>query len=248
MAAKVVKELYGFSGNQILLMKKHDRLFVRKLGNIIRNVERMYALKDNYPLPEIYGYSKNKLDMEYVHGLDIKTYLRTNHYELLLQFIFRVLDDFSISVVLKDYSEVYKQKLNEINFENYFVFTKDQLYEKLPKMLPQSEYHGDMTLENILHSDTKGFLLIDCQTTEYDSYVFDIAKMRQDLECGWFTRNDHLSLEVKSKHIQQEILKRYPLANDDYLLILMLFRVFRYTSPNSAERDFIVKGINTLWK
>jgi hypothetical protein len=34
MAAKVVKELYGFSGNQILLMQKHNRLFVRKIGNI----------------------------------------------------------------------------------------------------------------------------------------------------------------------------------------------------------------------
>jgi len=62
MAARIVKELHGFSGTQILLMKKHDMLFVRKSGSVQRNVERMYALSEKYPLPKIYGYSKNNFE------------------------------------------------------------------------------------------------------------------------------------------------------------------------------------------
>ena len=57
-------------------------------------------------------------------------------------------------------------------------FTANELYAKLPKTLPSSEYHGDFTLENILYSLKDDFVLIDPLTTEYDSYVFDLAKLR----------------------------------------------------------------------
>lgn len=247
MAAKVIKELQGFSGNQILLMKKHDQLFVRKTGDILRNVERMYALKDQYPLPKIYGYSKNKFDMEYIHGLDVKTFLSTHHYDRLLDFLISILDSFAQGASVKDYSPVYREKLKQINFDA-FPFTAEELFNKLPKLLPCSEYHGDMTLENILYDHHRGFLLIDCQTTEYDSYIFDIAKMRQDLECGWFIRNNTVTLGAKTKHIQQELFKRYPESNNNYLLILMLLRVYRYTQPNTSEQTFIIEEIKKLWK
>jgi len=247
MAARVVKEFYGDSGNQILLMQKHDKLFVRKTGDILRNVERMYALKDSYPLPNIYGYSKNKLDMEYIHGLDVKTFLSTYHYDQLLKFLILILDKFAQNSNLKDYTTVYAEKFKQINFDA-FTFTADELLEKLPKILPCSNYHGDMTLENILFDHHRGFLLIDCQTTEYDSYIFDIAKMRQDLECGWFIRDNTVTLGAKTKHIQQELFKRYPESNNDYLLILMLLRVYRYTQPNTNEQTFIIEEIKKLWK
>lgn len=247
MAARIVKELHGFSGTQILLMKKHEMLFVRKVGSIHRNVERMYALSEKYPLPKIYGYSKNKFDMEYVHSLDIKTYLKTHHYEKLLKFLVNFLDSLSEVSVPKDYTEVYIGKLAEIDFSE-IPFTREELLDKLPKILPSSEYHGDFTLENILYSEDRGFLLIDCQTTEYDSFIFDIAKLRQDLECGWFTRKDNTMLDVKTKHIQQELLNRYPEANNDYLLVLMLLRVYRYTKPDTLEKQFILDWINKLWK
>ena len=247
MAAEIIKELHGFSGTQVLLMKKHNRLFVRKVGDVGRNVERMYALQDRFPLPIIYGYSKNKRDIEYVHSLDVKTYLKTNHYEKLLHFINNCLEMFSENAVEKDYTQIYINKLNEIDFTE-IPFTAKELLDRLPKILPSSNYHGDLTLENILYSDTRGFLLIDCQTTDYDSYIFDIAKLRQDLECGWFTRYDNSMIDVKIKHIQLEILKKFSIADNDYLLILMLLRVYRYTKPNTYERQFIKDWIKILWK
>ena len=247
MAAKVVKELYGFSGNQILLMQKHNKLFVRKIGNISRNTERMRALSTDYPLPQLYTISNKMIDMEYLHGLDIKTYLKTNNYEKLLDFVLSILDKLSSNAVDKDYTKTYIKKLQEVSFEE-LPFTREQLLERLPKILPSSNYHGDLTLENIIFTADRGFFLIDCATIEYDSYIFDIAKLRQDLELGWFTRKDNVMLDVKTKHIQQQILQRYPEASDDYLLILMLLRVYRHSQPNTLERNFLLKGINSLWK
>lgn len=247
MAAKVVKELYGFSGNQILLMQKHNKLFVRKIGAISRNIERMQALVEEYPLPQLYTVSKKMIDMEYLHGLDIKTYLKTNNYEKLLEFLLSILDKLSSNSVDKDYTETYIKKLQEVSFDE-MPFTSEQLLECLPRILPSSNYHGDLTLENIIFTSDRGFFLIDCATIEYDSYIFDIAKLRQDLELGWFTRKDNVMLDVKTKHIQQKILERYPEASNNYLLILMLLRVYRHSRPDTLERNFLLKGINSLWK
>jgi len=247
MAAKIVKELYGFSGNQILLMQKHDKLFVRKIGNISRNIERMQALSAEYPLPQLYTVSKKIIDMEYLHGLDIKTYLKTNNYKKVLGFILSILDKLSSNAVDKDYTETYIKKLQEISFDE-MPFTREQLLERLPKILPSSNYHGDLTLENIIWTADRGFFLIDCATIEYDSYIFDIAKLRQDLELGWFTRKDNARLNVKTKHIQQKILQQHPTANNDYLLILMLLRVYRHSRPDTLERNFLLEGITSLWK
>jgi hypothetical protein len=248
MAAKVVKELRGFSGNQILLMKKAEMLFVRKTGNIQRNIERQYALEKEYPFPAIYGVHKNNFEMEYIHGLDMKTYLTTNNYENLINFLIEIFDKFSRLCTEKDYTKIYEYKLNQVSFENHFPFSKNQLIDKLPPTLPQTEYHGDLTLENILYSEKKGFILIDCQTSEYDSYIFDIAKLRQDLECKWFLRKDNVMIDVKLKHIQTKLLEMYPQAANDYLLILMLLRVYSYTKPNTFERNFITDRIKKLWK
>ena len=247
MAAKVVKELYGFSGNQILLMQKHNKLFVRKIGNISRNIERMRALSADYPLPQLYTISNKMIDMEYLHGLDIRSYLKTNNYEKLLDFILSILDKLASNTVDKDYTETYIKKLQEVSFDE-LLFTREQLLERLPKILPSSNYHGDLTLENIIFTADRGFFLIDCATTEYDSYIFDIAKIRQDLDLGWFTRKDNTMLDVKTKHIQKVILEKYPQGGNDYLLILMLLRVYRHTLPNTLERNFILQGINKLWK
>ena len=248
MAAKIIKELHGFSGNQIFLMKKNDMLFVRKMGNISRNVEKMYALENQYPLPKIYGLHKNRFDMEYIHGLDMKSYLTTHSHENLLNFLFEIFDKFSNQSKIKDYTEVYRFKLSQIEFNTDLPFTKQELLDCIPKNIPCSEYHGDLTLENIIHHERKGFVLIDCQTSEYDSFIFDIAKMRQDLEGKWFLRNDSVMIDVKLKHIQSALIEKYPIAGHNCLLIMMLLRVYRYTEPQTFERNFIIDRIKKLWK
>jgi hypothetical protein len=104
-----------------------------------------------------------------------------------------------------------------------------------------------MTLENILYTDPS-FHFIDPLTSDYDSYIFDIAKLRQDLECKWFIRNTDIKLDTKLQNLQDKLKKTYRGANvfDDNILILMLMRVYPYC--NEKDKQFILNEANRLWK
>ena len=228
-------------------MENEQGLFVRKVGAVSRNVERMTALRAvGYPVPGIFRNSDITLDMEYIHGLDIKTYLKSHQPVRLLQFLVDVIEKSNSNAVIKDYTLIYKAKLAEIDF-SLLPFTAEELIAKLPTRLPQSNYVGDLTLENIIYTED-GFYLIDCATIEYDSYIFDIAKLRQDLDLRWFTRNSDLVLDVKTNYISQQLRERYPESNNDYLLILMLLRVYKHAKRGTYEHIFLLEGITRLWK
>ena len=246
---QIVKELEGHSGSQIFLMKdKNDRLFVRKINNVDRNAERLTALyRVGYAVPVLYRYTNNQIDMQYVHGLDIKNYLTHNTTNELIKFILATIKGFSNQSIDTDYTKVYYQKLAWLDSNNEFPFTKEELINRLPKTLPKSMYHGDFTLENIMHTNS-GFYMIDPVTIEYDSYIFDIAKMRQDLECKWFLRNSDIKLDTKLQQIQDRLKEEYPQAFDDSLLILMLLRVYLHTTKGDSNYNFIMKEIKRLWK
>lgn len=245
---KLIKQFNGHSGSQVSLKEwPGGGLYVEKIGNTERNVERLSALKQGgFPVPEIYLSVDNHLIMEYLHGLDMKTYLIHNNIQELVSFITKTLNGFSKNSIPKDYTETYQKKLQWLE-DGVFPFTKDELIDRLPKILPQSIYHGDMTLENILFADSN-FYLIDAVTTEYDSYIFDIAKMRQDLECKWFLRNTDTRLDTKLQSIQDSLKQHYDGAFNDNLLILMLLRVIQYCDKNDSNYNFLMKEIDRLWK
>ena len=243
-----IKELKGFSGSKIYLMKNDRGLFIRKMDNTDRNYAKLAELSKDFNVPAIYSYENNVLDMEYIHGLDMKSYLAVRDTRRLTDFIISILTFFSENTQMTDYTEIYKERLKYIKLSSDTVFTKEQLLEKLPKMLPRSKYFGDLTLENIIYGEDGKFYLIDGMTSEYDSYIFDIAKLRQDLECKWFLRKTDLYLDAKVEHIQEELLKHFELSNNNYLLILMLLRVYKYATNGSFEEQFLIKEMNRLWK
>jgi tRNA A-37 threonylcarbamoyl transferase component Bud32 len=244
---KLIKKLKGHSGSTVALMQADDNMFVRKIENVQRNYERLSALVGYVDVPKIYHYDGTILDMEYIHGTDMKNYLLNNSTKELSDFLINTLTMFSSKSVDKDYTNVYNEMLSWLE-DGMFPFTKEELIDRLPKVLPKSVYHGDMTLENIIHSTSGRFYFIDAVTLKYDSWVFDIAKLRQDLECKWFLRRDPVALDGKLLKLQDNILKKYPIANDDCLLILMLLRVYLHCEKDSLEYNFIVKEINRLWK
>ena len=140
---------------------------------------------------------------------------------------------------------MYEQKLEDINF-NGLVFNKEELITQLPKILPCSQYHGDFTLENILYDVSAGrFVLIDPLTSVYDSYVFDLAKLRQDISCKWFIRNSQLYIDPKLKNLSND-LSHFKYYADDNLLILMLLRILPYAQ--NQDKEFIINEANKLWK
>jgi RIO-like serine/threonine protein kinase len=245
---KLIKELSGHSGSKIYLMEDDTGLFVRKVGNTNRNFERLKTLGEFLRVPKIYNYHSDILDMEYIHGLDIKTYLLSNNTKSLEKFLLKTINTLKgFSYGSFDFTEVYNTKLSWIDSATDLPFTKKELIDRLPKILPKTLYHGDLTLENIIYSED-GFYTIDPVTIEYESYVFDIAKLRQDLECRWFLRKEKIRLGAKLKDLQNKILELYPESNDDNLLILMLLRVYLHTEKNDLNYEFIMKEINRLWK
>ena len=91
--------------------------------------------------------------------------------------------------------------------------------------------------------------MIDCSTGDFDSWVFDVAKLRQDLKFKWFLRNTNdKSLYNCLELIDSTLIKLYPIAFNDNLLILMLLRVFIYSKKDSYDQKFIIKKIESLWK
>ena len=248
---KIIKELKGHSGNKVTLVDNHKILYVEKVGDVKRNVERMSALyREMYPVPFIYDTDgETWMCMEYIHGLDMKEYLSRRSIVRLADFIITHINSFSVGSELYDYTGIYHQKLDFVDSVDDLPFSKQELIDKLPKFIPRSSnYHGDFTLENIIYDDRDGFVMIDPVTIEYDSYVFDLAKLRQDLECKWFLRETDLRLDAKLNMLQEKVFSAFPNTKDDYLLILMLLRVYRHTEKDDDNRKFILREINRLWK
>ena len=102
---KVIKELKGHSGNKVTLVDNHRILYVEKVGDVKRNVERMSALyREMYPVPFIYDTDgETWMFMEYIHGLDMKEYLIRENVDRLSNFIIKMIGSLSSSSELFDY-------------------------------------------------------------------------------------------------------------------------------------------------
>ena len=243
-----IKELTGFSGSKVYLMKNssNNTLFVRKEGNISRNYEKLTMLASDFDVPKIYNKTDQLLDMEYIAGADMKLFLLRHPVGILSNFIIDVIGKFSKTSRPKDYSNIYINQLSTIDYTN-LPFTMDELYNRLPKILPQSLCHGDFTLENLIHSKNGQFYMIDAVTGPHDSWMFDIAKMRQDFDGHWFIRNTKIDLSVQLKILRDHLYLKFPEAFDDSLYILMLLRVYCHCKVESDEYRLITKEIKRLW-
>ena len=247
--ARLVKELSGHSGSTVQLMKNQNGHFIRKINNVERNYERLNALLGYVDVPKIYAYDGTVLDMQYIQGMDMKNWLIYNSVHDLNDFLVHSINTLNYGSKEKDYTETYYRTLAWLDNDNSFPFSKEELISRLPKILPKSMYHGDMTLENIIWGTIeKRFFFIDPVTVPYDSWVFDIAKLRQDLECKWFLRYDPVRIDVKLLNIQENMLHKFPVADNDALLIAMLLRVYLHCEKDSVEYKLIMREVNRLWK
>lgn len=246
--SKILKKFDGYSASDVYLIEEGGKIFVRKHGNISRNLERYARLAElGLSVPKILAVNNDYYDMEYIPNLDIRTFLAQNQVNELTNFIVGFVKQVEHTAEPKDFSEVYRSKLEQFDFVKYQLpFTADELLAKLPQVLPASEYHGDFTLENILFNNKEHrFILIDPLTTEYASYVFDLAKLRQDLTCKWFIRDRDVYFDSKLQTVSDE-LNQFEYYANDYLLILMLIRIIPYARAN--DQEFLINEVKKLWK
>ena len=245
---KVEKVLKGFSRSQIFICSDGKKKFVRKKYNIHRNIKRINSLKNLIKFPKIYKITEDYYDMEYINGVSIEQYLIENNVENLVHFILKTLKKLSKNkYLIKNYSDTYLNFLDGIK-DNEMVFSKKNLFKKLPKELPKTQYHGDFTLENMIFK--KQFFLLDCSEGVFDSYIFDYSKLRQDIDALWFlrnTQNTNDTIFLKLNFMKKKLSNQLKYYNNKYLLILMLLRVYKYTKEKSFEKNFLLEKINKIW-
>lgn len=250
---KVIKELRGYSNCRLEVIQDNNQLFVRKYGGLDRNIPQLKVISDlGLRTPKIYNVSSNHFDMEYIAAADMKSYLTNNRINGPIEYIKSVINKLASTVTgIKDYTDVYEKKLAYIDQEYYqsmLPFTSQELINRLPCQLPQSSYHGDLTLENIMYDvQNSEFLLIDAVTIEYDSFVFDLAKLRQDLTCGWFIRHESIYIGQKLQIILDQVFEDYKQFLIDELVIVMLLRVLLYAPNGSFEEQYLINWIKKLW-
>ena len=248
--SKIEKTLSGYSGSEVLLISDGTTSLVRKTGNVARNIEQYQQLSStNISMPRLLDIGTDHYDMEYVRHTDMVSWLLHNPTDQLIRWIVETIAQLQQDSVQKDYSSIYASKLHNPNLDQHWInlpFTVDELLSRLPVMLESSNYHGDFTMDNFLHGADGRFYLIDPITTEYDSWIFDVVKLMQDLDCGWFIRSKPVLLHGKLWTMRKAILKAYPAAADPHLLILMLLRILPY-ARSTEDTAWIHKEINRLW-
>jgi tRNA A-37 threonylcarbamoyl transferase component Bud32 len=240
---------FGFSGSTIVLYQSNLGKVVRKTGLIERNYEKLIELKSKgFNVPKILYKEDTVLDMEYVEGNDMETFILHNDITYLTEHLCDLFTAFSMDSCDKNYTDTYIQNLVFVDDDEHLPFKSHELLAHLPKVLPTSTCHGDLTFENILYSTDNCFVMIDVSSGDYDSWVFDLAKLRQDLDAKWFLRNSNVDLTAQLASIKNTLYKRFPLAFDDSIYILMLLRVYRHCVFGTKEHELILNEICRLWK
>jgi len=173
-------------------------------------------------------------------------YLQQHDPSNLIDFLTDILQSFAVTSQPADYTEIYTAKFSGIDFD-LVPFAREDLINRLPKFLPRGDYHGDLTLENIIYSESRGFVLIDAVDIEYDGYRFDLAKLAQDLVAKWFLRNTRVNLDFKLQKIWNQLMAKFGIVEPE-LVISQLLRVYRHTGNDTLTRNFLLNRIGTLWK
>lgn len=233
-----------------MLMREGQTTFVRKFGQNSRNLERLDALEGlHIPLPKILRRFDDHYDMEYIRHTDMVGWLSHNAVDGFVRWLLDLIAMFDATSIEKDYLPIYEARLANPALSAIMPslpFTADELISRLPRYLPSGQYHGDMTMDNCLYGVDGRFYLIDPLTSEYDGWVFDIAKLMQDLECGWFIRNKSTMLKGKLWAIRSKLVSMHPVVGNHSLLILMLLRILPYARSEEDER-FLISEMERLW-
>ena len=217
-------------------------------ANILNNLN-----ENGFATPAIYNVEHNSITMQYINGVDMKTYIAhadINQIDNLLSFINKYIETFANSKSA-DISQYIEDKLFDIQQKcdlTALQIDLEELYKQLPKVVPVSTIHGDFTLDNILYFNNQ-FYLIDANPTLINSVHYDGVKLLQDLDCLWFIRNEpnKTNYKVACSYISRQLKNNWQFLNNHYILVFMLLRILPYANQ-SSNQNFLIKEINKLWQ
>ena len=243
----LVKHLKGHSGATVSLYKDDEGYKVVKEN--YSKARESVAILDALPFstPKIYEVTDNKIVMEYINGQDMASYLESateEDIDKLINFLTEYIQWCLDNSEYVDFYESVATKVFDLGKEVNLSFI---LKEKWSDM-PQSLIHGDFTLENIMYSNDK-FYLIDANPTNLNSVYFDANKLRQDIDSLWFVRHkkNKLHYKIVCEKISKKLKKRFNFMQNDTIMILMLSRILPYTKDNFTK-NFLLEELEKLWQ
>jgi len=265
---KIIKEFRGFSSCDVLLCEHENNRFVRKSvesadykSRLKSQMEKQKAAGTLINAPGVFehkeGESSFHFDMEFIRGeIFIKFIEDCNDYSKIKEMIDLLFGDLSRlhSASYKGTGATFymalKAKLDDLlPTLDVSQKIKDKMRAYLTSLsrldIPQTHCHGDLTFENIMHSDGKLYY-IDFLDSFYSHYWFDYAKMYQDLEGGWFNiKNPDMSVNPeKLLVVKNYVDKKIREVDSDYfkhhyfLLTLTFMRILPYCKDD-ATRTYI---------
>lgn len=243
----LVKRLKGHSGATVSLYKDKQVYKVVK-ENYSKAIESVNILNSlPFSTPEVYQVTNNKIVMEHINGQDMKSYLESATISDVNKLISFIEDYFNFCLENSKISNFTNSVNNKIKSLESYINLNGKVVSCYYNM-PKSIIHGDLTLENILFSNNK-FYLIDANPTDLSSVYFDGNKLRQDIDCLWFVRNERnkLNYSINCSRISNELKNKFPFLLDDQILIFMLSRILPY-SKNQNTTDFLYKEIDKRWQ
>jgi tRNA A-37 threonylcarbamoyl transferase component Bud32 len=251
-----IKDFKGHSGCKVQLYLCDNKYIVVKSGSskLKESANILLSLQnEGFNIPEIYYISDDEIHMQYLNGIDMKTYIHnanSDEIDNLINFIDSYIErslQFKSSLIMPNIVKKLKDIESRTDLTQ-LMFTTSELIKKLPSSGKVGLVHGDFTLENILFYNDK-FYFIDANPTDINAIEFDVNKIRQDLECLWFVRNesDIITYKIVCDKINFHLKNKWKFMNNNYILILMLLRILPYCTEDTTQ-NFLIKEINKLWQ
>ena len=264
-----VAQLQGYSGCKILLMESNARTFVRKSSKNAeynpRLMDQMAKLVELSSLgistPKIFGSGiedeKFYFDMEYIRNIGLSKYIFGASFfrlEDIIDSLFRCL-----SLLIDQQSgfvgpELFRRKMDDLKSDQrivnnrYFSDVLSELEEYDWGKIPFSPCHGDLTLENILVTDS-GLVWIDTLDSFANSWLIDLAKVYQDPLIWWSYRNGAIDRSMQTRlGLLLELLnnKKRELGLSEYqndalrhLIMLNTLRIIPYCQTREHSQFLI---------
>lgn len=268
-------KLTGHSGCRLEIEKKGEHLFVVKTSKdeqynerLKKQCKKQINFKSNsLKTPAVINTEDNcdslfSFSMEYISGSTLADYFK----KIEISSIKNIAEKF-LEIIPSKYNfdsgakKIFLSKIDELEFK--IDDGNDEIFKKAFELLKDydwnncvaSDCHGDLTLENIIHKDGDLYL-IDFLDSFYDSWMIDLAKVFQDLECFWSYRNlDKMdeNLEIRLLILKQIILNKLSSLRDGQMIIqtiyamllLNLLRIIPYTKDEKIM-TYLKKEISKI--
>jgi aminoglycoside phosphotransferase len=274
-------KIVGNSGCPVEIIQNDSGLpFVRKSCSIesssrlIQQIKKQIdfqheSIKSPHVIRQFTDNDRYFAEMQYVRSLDFVTFTGTStneSYERVCSSIVDfVKDEFMKSTIEKFPAESWNVKVSEvckkvfdqrkISYETLNEI-KSFLLSDLPEEILVGKCHGDLTLSNVLISESNEVFFIDFLNPPIESPYEDVAKILQDTTHQWSVHHfsgscDRSGIAIRWNHFENLLFERLKSLIDMHTLkkiqVLSLLRIVPYTEKSHILRfltDSILKEIS----